>query len=373
MLRSDISMTNSSWEQRDRDMVKQIPLIQFGVGNVGRSLIEQVIANRERHADTLNLRLEYVALADSDGAVVNSDGLSDEVLKEIVTAKAGGGRLKDLNAGYVQRDPAAIVDVAGADEAIVVDVTATEATIPALLEALRRGYRVVTANKLPLTQSFALFQRLTAERRLRFETTVGAGLPVISTLQTLVDVGDDVQHIQGCLSGTVGFICAQLEAGRPFSEAVREAKRRGYTEPDPREDLAGSDAARKALIMARILGHPIEFEDVEVERLYPPKMDELTVDEFLAQVDALDEEYAARAAEAQASGRPLRYVSEVVDGRCRVAMTTVDPESRLAHIQASDSIVVFHTALYQDNPLTISGRGAGPAVTAAGVLGDILA
>jgi homoserine dehydrogenase len=336
-------------------------------------LIEQVIANRVRHADWLNLHLEYVALADSDGAVVNSGGLNDGALTEIVEAKAGGRRLNELDAGYVQRDLAAIVDVAGADQAIVIDVTATEDTIPALLDALKRGYRVVTANKRPLTNSFALFQRLTAGRRIRFETTVGAALPVISTLQTLVDTGDEVRHIQGCLSGTLGFICAQLEAGKPFSEAIREAKRRGYTEPDPREDLAGSDAARKALIMARMLGHPIEFGDVEIERLYPPAMDNLSVDEFLAQVDVLDEPFAARAAEAKAAGWPLRYVSEVVDGRCHVSMSTVEPDSRLAHIQASDSIVVFRTARYQDNPLVISGRGAGPVVTASGVLGDILA
>lgn len=353
--------------------MKRIPLIQFGVGNVGQSLIEQVVANRARQADLLDLRLEYVALADSDGAVVSNEGLDDYALKEIVEAKAGGVRLNDLDAGYVQRDPSAIVDVAGVDEAVVIDVTATEATIPALLEALETGYRVVTANKLPLTESFALFQTLTADQRIRFETTVGAGLPVINTLQTLVEVGDEVRRIQGCLSGTLGFVCAQLEAGRPFSEAVREAKRRGYTEPDPREDLAGRDAARKALILARILGYPIEFEDVEVEQLYPSEMDPLTVEEFLAEVDALDEQYAARADEAKVAGRPLRYVSEVMDGRCRVAMTTVDPDSRLAHIQASDSIVVFHTALYDANPLAISGRGAGSAVTAAGVLGDIVA
>ncbi len=353
--------------------MKKIPLIQFGAGNVGRSLIGQVIANRVRHADLLGVRLEYVALADSDGAVLSNEGLGDAALQEIVEAKAGGGRLKDLDAGYVQHDPAAIVDVTVADEAIVIDVTATEATIPALLLALEQDYRVVTANKLPLVQSFALFQALTADRRTRFETTVGGSLPVVSTLRTLIDIGDEVQRIQGCLSGTLGLICAQLEAGTRFSQAVREAQRRGYTEPNPLEDLAGRDAARKALILARMLGYPLEFEDVEVESLYPQDMDTLSIDEFLAQADDLDAQFAARAADARAAGRPLRYVTEVADGRCRVHMTTVDPDSRLAHIGSSESIVSFETALYQRNPLTISGRGGGPAVTAAGVLGDIVA
>lgn len=351
----------------------RIPLIQFGVGNVGQALVEQVVANRERHAETLGLRLEYVALVDSDGAVVNTDGLDDALLQDIVQAKARGTRLRELEMGYLQQDPADIVDVAGIDQAIVIDVTATEETIPALLQALERGYRLVLANKLPLAQSYALFQTLTRDRRTRFETTVGAGLPVIATLQTLIDTGDEVQRIQGCLSGTLGFVCTQLEAGAPYSAAVREAKRRGYTEPDPREDLAGSDAARKALILARIMGYPIELEDVEVERLYPATMDQLSVEEFLEALSDLDEEYAARAEEARRAGRSLRYVSEVVDGRCRVGLITVSPESRLAHIQASDSIVTFETDRYRDNPLTISGRGAGPDVTAAGVLGDILA
>lgn len=353
--------------------MRRIPLIQFGIGNVGRMLIEQVVANRVRHADLLDLRLEYVALADSDGAVMNSEGLDDAALNDAVKIKAGGGRLYDLEAGYVQQDPAAIVDVAGADQAIVIDVTATQATIPALLEALERGYRVVTANKLPLVQSYALFQALTADRRTRFETTVGGSLPVVSTLRTLVDIGDEVQRILGCLSGTLGFICAQLEAGKLFSEAIVEAQRRGYTEPNPLEDLAGRDAARKALILARMLGYPLEFEDVAVESLYPQDMNALSIDEFLARADDLDARFAARAADARAAGCPLRYVTEVADGHCRVRMTTVAPDSRLAHIGASESIVSFETALYQGNPLTISGRGGGPAVTAAGVLGDIVA
>ncbi|MFQ5595732.1 MAG: homoserine dehydrogenase [Anaerolineae bacterium] len=352
--------------------MKRVPLIQFGVGSVGQSLIEQIIANRVRHADLLGSRLEYVALADSDGAVVNSDGLDDTELQGALEAKSRGGRLNALAAGYVQQDPAAIVDVAGADRAIVIDVTATQATIPALLQALERDYRVVTANKLPLVQSFALFQALTTDRRTRFETTVGGSLPVVSTLQTLVDIGDEVQSIRGCLSGTVGLICAQLEAGISFSEAICEAQRRGYTEPNPLEDLAGRDAGRKALILARMLGYPLEFEDVEVESLHPQDMNALSIDEFLTQAEELDAQFADRAADARAAGRRLRYVTEVTDGSCRVRMTTVDPDSRLAHIGPSESVVSFETALYPHDPLTIRGAGGGPVVTAAGVLGDIV-
>ncbi|MFQ6058171.1 MAG: homoserine dehydrogenase [Anaerolineae bacterium] len=349
-----------------------MPIIQFGVGNVGRALIQQVVDNRARH-EQLGLRLQVVALCDHDGAVVQERGLADEQLEAILRAKARGTRLRHLEWGYYQDDLTAIVDVAGTNEAIVVDVTASDQTIPALLAALERGYGLVLANKLPLAGSYPLFQQLTAGRGTRYETTVGAGLPVVATLQTLLDTGDTVERIQGCLSGTVGFICARLEAGEPFSAAVREARARGYTEPDPREDLAGYDAARKALILARMLGYPLELEDVAVERLYPPHMDALSVEEFMSQVEALDAEYAERAAQVRDSGQRLRYVAEVVEGHCRVELQAVPPDSRLAHIQASDSIVLFQTARYHENPLTISGRGAGPEVTAAGVLGDILA
>jgi homoserine dehydrogenase len=351
--------------------MRHVPIIQFGVGNVGRALIQQVVDNRARH-EQLGLRLEVVALCDHDGAVVQERGLADEQLEAILRAKAQGARLRHLEWGYYQDDLRAIIDIAGSDEAVVVDVTASDQTIPALLAALERGYGLVLANKLPLAGSYSLFQQLTAGRRIRYETTVGAGLPVVATLQTLLDTGDTIERIQGCLSGTVGFICARLEAGRPFSAAVREARARGYTEPDPREDLAGCDAARKALILARMLGYPLELQDVTVERLYPPQMDALSVEEFLSQVEALDAEYDERAAQVRDSGQRLRYVAEIIEGHCRVALQAVPPDSRLGQIQALDSIVLFQTARYHENPLTISGRGAGPEVTAAGVLGDIL-
>jgi homoserine dehydrogenase len=361
-----------------------IPIIQFGTGNVGRWLVQHVLALRDYHAGALGLRLEYMAVCDRDGAVVNPNGIPDEQLEATRLAKTRGLRLRELDWGYVQDDLAAIVDVAGADDAIVVDVTASEATVPALLDARRRGYSLVLANKLPLAGPFDTFQQLTAGRRTRFETTVGAALPVISTLQTLLDTGDRVDRIQGCLSGTLGFICSKLESGQPFSTAIRGAKQRGYSEPDPREDLAGNDAARKALILARLLGHRLELADVEVEGLYPAALNDLSVDEFLVQMEALDEQFTRRAVEARTAGRALRYVAEVNGGdhggsaardrggRVRVSLQAVPADSPLARIRSSDSIVVFYTARYAENPLTISGRGAGPEVTAAGVLGDIL-
>lgn len=354
-------------------MPQWIPIIILGIGNVGRALVRQIIDLRPMHAERLRARLEVVALADSDGAIFQPGGMQDAELEIIMRAKAEGGRLRQAELGGTELDDLlGLIDIAGDDNAIVVDLTATDKTIPALESALDRGYGAVTANKLPLAADLATYQRLTDHRRFRWEATVGAGLPVIATLQTLILTGDEVKRIDGALSGTLGFLASQLEAGRPFSEAVREAKQRGYTEPDPRQDLGGLDAARKALILGRMSGLSLELSDVEIESLYPATMDDLPVEEFMAALPALDAQYARRVAEAKAIGLTLRYAAEVSEGQARVGFQALPPSHKLAQVRSSDSIVIFQTTRYDENPLVISGRGAGAVNTAAGVLGDIL-
>lgn len=349
-----------------------VAVIVLGVGNVGRALLRQIIDLRELHAERLRTRFDIVAVADSDGAIFEPVGFSDAMLEALLSHKAGGGKFREHELGYDLGDLVGLVDVAGDDGAIVVDLSASAATIPALESALDRGYGAVTANKLPLAADLATWQRLTNHRRMRWEATVGAGLPVIITLQNLLNSGDEVRRIEGALSGTLGYLSSELEKGTPFSAVVREAKARGYTEPDPRQDLGGLDAARKALILARMIGYRLELADVEVESLYPAEMDGLSVAEFLDALPALDETYATRAAQARADGKALRYVAEVGGGQARVGLQPLTLDHRVARVSSSDSIVVFHTARYSDNPLVISGRGAGAVNTAAGVLGDMM-
>lgn len=349
-----------------------VPVILLGVGNVGRALVRQIIDLRALHAERLRVRYDLVAVADSDGAIFQPAGFSDPALEHLLRYKAEGGKFREHELGYDQGDLVGLVDVAGDDGAIVVDLSASAATIPALESALDRGYGAVTANKLPLAADLATWQRLTDHRRLRWEATVGAGLPVILTLTHLLNSGDEVRRIEGALSGTLGYLSSELERGTPFSAAVREARARGYTEPDPRQDLGGLDAARKALILARMIGYPLELTDVAVESLYPVDMDGLSVAEFMDALPALDEGYARRVAEARAQGKTLRYVAEVADGQARVGLQPLTPEHRVAHVSSSDSIVVFTTARYAENPLVVSGRGAGAVNTAAGVLGDMM-
>jgi len=339
------------------------PVFLLGFGGVGRVLARQIIALRDRHARRNRLHLAIVGIADSASAVVEPAGLTDQAVLDLVARKSRGERLGDAARP-------ALPDALPA-HTIIVDTAATEATVPILIAAKARGMGVVLANKLPLAGELAWWDAL-ADAQSRWETTCGAALPVISTLNTLLDSGDDVMRIEGALSGTLGFLSAQLEAGRPFGAAVREAKAMGYTEPDPRQDLGGLDAARKALILARMLGHRLTMSDISVEPLYPAEMDGLSVDDFLRAVDSLDEAMRQRAAELTAGGRRLRYAAEIENGRLRVGLMGADANSKLGSIRSSDSIVVFHTRCFGDHPLAVSGRGAGQEVTASGVLGDIV-
>jgi homoserine dehydrogenase len=278
---------------------------------------------------------------------------------------------------------------------VVVDCTATTETVPALLFALERKYKVVLANKKPLTIDQEVYNRLTragatgvsaggevvATRhagRCRWETTCGAALPVVSTLNRLVACGDPVSRIAGAFSGTLGFVMSGLQAGQPFSAVVREAHRLGYTEPDPRDDLGGLDVARKALILARGLGWRLEMGDIQVRGLYPAEMDSLSVSEFLAGLPQLDADFRDRVDLAAAEGKVLRYAATVeagetsTSGRCRVGLTAVPAGSPLGRLEGTDNLVEFHTRWYNPNPLVVQGRGAGADVTASGVLSDIV-
>ncbi len=350
-----------------------VPLIILGVGGVGRALLRQVIASRQLHMERFGVRLSIVALADSQGAVVEPGGLSDETLQAIEQLKSRGTPLAETPHGTYASDARAIVDVAGSDHAIVVDCTAAEAVIPALEMALDRGYGVVLANKKPLTGPMALFRRLTASGRLRYEATVGAGTPIIATLEALIRGGDEVRRITGAFSGTLGFLMTRLQAGHPFSAAVRQAHEMGYTEPDPRDDLSGLDVARKALILARLLGWDLELTDVAVEPLFPPSLAPGTVDDFLAGLGALDADLAGRVQAAHRAGQVLRYAAEVADGRCVIGLCSVPVDSPLGRLRGSDNLAEFHTRWYTPDPLVLQGRGAGADATAAGVLSDVVA
>jgi bifunctional aspartokinase / homoserine dehydrogenase 1 len=258
---------------------------------------------------------------------------------------------------------------------VLVDVTAEE-TGPVLVSALQAGMDVVLANKRPLSGARSERDHLLAVaeahgRRLRFEATVGAGLPILDTYRKLVDSGDKVQKIEGCVSGTLGFLFTEISDGKPFSKALRAAVSKGFTEPDPRDDLSGADVARKALILGRLLGFDGEPGDVAVESLVPEEARGLTKDEYLASLERWDPDWEKRAAAARAKHAVLRYVVSVTRSKIKVGLQAVGRATPFASLNGTDNQIAFTTVRYQ-RPLVITGAGAGLAVTAGGVLNDIL-
>ncbi len=373
--------TGRIWEA-GIDMI-EVPIILLGVGGVGQALLRQIAENRALHAEEYGLTLQLLAVADSRGAVIaeTGTGLTPAELQEVLALKANRQPLTDHSLGGPQSDLAGVVDVAGRDGTIVVDCTASDQTIPALLFALDRGYKVVLANKKPLTVQQEVYHRLTRAGgttsprhlgRSRWETTCGAALPVIAALNRVVASGDTVTRIAGTFSGTLGYVMTGLQQGRPLSEVVREAHQLGYTEPDPRDDLGGVDVARKALILARGLGWTVELADVQITGLYPAAMDSLSVTEFLAALPELDAAFAGQVKAAADQGQVLRFAATIADGQCRVGPTLVDAASPLGRLSGTDNLVEFYTRWYDPNPLVIQGRGAGVDATASGVLADVI-
>jgi homoserine dehydrogenase len=348
--------------------LRQVPVIQLGVGNVGSALLRQLLEGREVIGSRAGLRLWPVAVADVSGALVDQDGVPEETLRAAIEVGSGGGVIAD--GADVQ--PLDTVRTGMRPGAILVDATASAETRPTIEAALDAGCAVVLANKKPLAAPWAEAGRLFGNPRLRYEVTVGAGLPVIGSLQYLRDVGDEATVIEGCLSGTLGFLCAELERGVSFSQAVRKARAHGYTEPDPRDDLDGQDVARKALILARTAGWTLEADDLRVEALCPQRLATGSVEDFLAALPALDEEYGARVTDAECRGRVLRYVARVEPGGGEVRLAAVERESPLGALRGPANYVALYTRRYNEVPLSLAGPGAGAEVTAAGVIGDMV-
>jgi len=353
----------------DKRMMKQIPVIILGAGGVGSALLRQIVDGREQVAARNQCYFAVVAVTDSKSCLLNTAGLDDAALLAVVARKQQG--LAVNSDGGVRPSEIEVIDQvrqAGWEKGIVVDVTAVDGMEPVLDHALDAGYGVVLANKKALAGPWQTAQRYFNHPLVRYESTVGGGQPVIATLRYLLDVNDPIYQIEGQMSGTLGFICGQMDGGVPFSRAVREAKELGYTEPDPREDLSGKDVMRKVMILARLAGWPLEEADIEVESLYTPDLADLSVPDFLDAAAALDETMRLRAATAQMEGMVLRYVAEVADGRGVVGLKTVPAGSALSSLK----YISFRTGRYDDEPLLIGGKGAGVEMTAAGVLGDMI-
>ncbi|MCA9968718.1 MAG: hypothetical protein KC425_00810 [Anaerolineales bacterium] len=349
--------------------MRQIPVLILGAGGVGQALLQQIVNGRQRTADRVNCHFNVLAVADSGRCLLSFNGLSDADLLTIVRDKRAGRPLHpDAEPRPSDLDLVETLAAAGVENALVVDVTAAAGMEPAIDRALALGYGVVLANKKPLAGPWATAQPYFNHPRLRHESTVGGGQPVIATLRYLLDVNDPIALISGQLSGSLGYICGRLDAGARFSQAIAEAKAHGYTEPDPRDDLGGQDVMRKILILGRMAGWPLSEVDLSVEPLYPASLAELPLAAFMAATPELDAAMDARVRAAHDRGQVLRYVAQVSQGRGTVSLQALPAGDPLANMKS----ISFRTAHYHDEPLVIGGKGAGVEMTAAGVLGDMV-
>lgn len=347
--------------------MKQIPVILFGAGGVGRALIRQIVNGRACAQTRNNCHFQIVAIADSKTYAWQPQGFTDQQLLNMIAAKEAGKPIGDNQ----RPSPADIINKAhqaNIQHAIVVDVTAQDGLEPMIDRALACGYGIALANKKLFAGPWHTAQTYFNHPQIRHESTVGGGQPVIATLRTLLDTNDTIYRIEGQLSGTLGFLCQQLDAGAAFSKAIATAKAKGYTEPDPREDLGGMDVMRKVLILGRMAGWPLAAEEIEVESLYPAAMSTLPLDDFMTRIAEVDEAMSRRWAQAREKGMVLRYVAALEKGHGRVGLTAVPANSPLANMK----YVSFQTERYNDEPLLIGGKGAGVEMTAAGVIGDML-
>lgn len=364
--------------------MKRIVVAHIGAGTVGGAAIEQELEQRARWRRTHGIDVVIGAVIGSTGAVVASsaDGLAKELLRAISAHKKAGITLHEcaqVHGAEILEPVAALERIAELGQVIAMDAGAGKSTADLDLATLDLGGSVVLSNKSPLAMpNGSIGDRLWAEAgqagRVRYEATCGAGLPVISTLRTLLETGDCVNEITGAVSGTLGALFSDVAAGHLFSTAIRVAKERGYTEPDPRDDLSGLDVARKALILARSLGMRADLADIGIESLVPESLASVPVSEFLEGIHVADEAIAERSAAAAVNGDVLKYIAGVhANGKISVGIEPVSRSTVLGALQGPENIVAFRTTRYDAYPLTITGPGAGAAVTAAGMIGDMLA
>lgn len=345
-----------------------VDMFLVGVGGVGSELIEQVKQQKEFLAKK-DIEIRVCALANSDKMLLNENGLNLDNWKEDLE-KAIQPSDFDVLLSFIKFHHVV--------NPVFVDCTSAQSVANLYARALKEGFHVVTPNKKANTSGYDYYLEMRenarqSQHKFLYETNVGAGLPVIENLQNLLAAGDEVEKFEGILSGSLSFIFGKLEEGLTLSQATLIAKEKGFTEPDPRDDLSGADVARKLLILARETGLPLEFEDIEIEGVLPKGFSEgMSRDEFLQALPSLDEEFSKRVEAAKAEGKVLRYVGSITGNKCRVAIEAVDENHPLYKVKDGENALAFLTRYYNPIPLLLRGYGAGNSVTAAGIFADIL-
>lgn len=362
---------------------KVIDLCIYGLGQIGRSLSKQIMAQKDYFENTLHLQSNVVGVADRSGMWMADQGLDTSLLDEAIAIKKEGKPLfsqdDENQRSYAKSKGVALFRLfeIPLHRGIFVDLTADD-TYNTIISSLEHNLNCVLANKRPVTVDIDQYDQMFALARekglsIRYEATVGAGLPVLDTIQKLDGVGDKISSIEGCLSGTLGYLFTQIEDGKLFSEAVEEAYKLGYTEPHPKDDLSGTDIARKTLILARAMGYRVNLSDISVKPLYDNDQIDDDPRKFISNLKAKDGYINELFQKAITEKKTLRYVSKIEEGKISVGLEAVSENSPLGRLRGTNNQVMIYSARYKQEPLIVTGPGAGAEVTASGVLNDIIA
>lgn len=346
---------------------KVLNLFICGVGTVGSKLIEQIRSQYEELKEHSRLKLNVVGIASSHNAIFCREGLDLDNYREQLQASEPSSPEK-------LRDTILSMNIFNS---VFVDCTASKDVALLYQSFLEHNVSVIAANKIAASSKYEDYLKLktTAMMRgvkFRFETNVGAGLPIIGTINDLCNSGDKILRIEAVLSGTLNFIFNAISAEVPFSETVRLAKEQGYSEPDPRIDLSGTDVVRKLVILAREAGYRVEQEDVEKHLFVPEEYFQGSLEDFWKNLPALDADFEARRKELEAEGKRWRFVATMDGGKVNVALKAVDRNHPFYNLEGSNNIVLLTTERYKEYPMQIQGYGAGASVTAAGVFANIM-
>lgn len=346
---------------------KQLNLFIAGVGNVGGRFVEQLKQQQEYLKEHLQLQVNVVGLANSRQALINEDGIDLSNWKESLAA-APASTISDFVQAIISRN---------LRNTVFADVTANGDVAKVYDQLLSKSIAVVACNKVAASSEYSYYKKLKNLAReyntsFLFETNVGAGLPIIGTLNDLTRTGDTVNKMQAVLSGTLNFVFNNYDGTKTFAEVVKQAQEEGYTEPDPRLDLNGSDVMRKIMILAREAGHQIEMADISNNSFMPEECMQGSVADFYESMKKHEAHFKQLLDEAKAKGCILKFVAQFDNGAASVGLQHIDPQHNLYHLYGKDNIVLFYTDRYKDQPLVVKGAGAGAEVTASGVFADIM-
>jgi aspartokinase/homoserine dehydrogenase 1 len=348
---------------------KSINLFIVGTGLIGRTLFKQIQNQVNILSEELFIDLKIIAAANSRKMLFDSNGLQVEEWEKRLNTESEQMNLNE----FVRR-----MKELNLPNSIFVDCTSSEQLLTKYLEILSSSISIVTPNKKANSSNYEFYVKLKQAAhkynvKFLYETNVGAGLPIISTLQDLVTSGDRVLKIEGVLSGTLSYIFNTFDGKKPFSQIVKDAQAKGYTEPDPRDDLNGLDVARKLLILVRESGYTLEMKDIKIQNLIPKgARGEASINEFYTELEKNDKQFEEMRAKAFSKDKRLRYIAKYDNGQAEVLLEAVDKNHPFYFLSANDNILALKTVYYYDRPIVIQGPGAGAEVTSGGIFADII-